>query len=44
MTKGQIKAKNRRALRRREKNSLVGFDKMIGACARRGYGQGVPTV
>ena len=40
MTKGKSKAFKRRQIRRKEKGSLLITDKMMGACAARGYGDG----
>lgn len=41
-TKGQRKREDRRAMRRREKDSDIPRDKMVGRAHRRGWGVGVP--
>ena len=41
--KSKYRKKIRRAMRQREKNSDVKFDKMIGRCCRRGWGIGISS-
>jgi hypothetical protein len=41
MTKGQNKAFNRRRMRRRDRNSEVKRDIMLGRASRRGWGKGI---
>lgn len=42
-SKAKSKAKVRRKIRLAEKGSRLFVDKLIGACARRNYGQGLAS-
>jgi hypothetical protein len=41
MTKGQNKTFNRRRMRRKDRNSTVKRDIMLGKASRRGWGKGI---